>query len=58
MLNWDGETRKTEPKKQSVEEQKQILMDIFGAHNKKVAKMGMADNRPPVGIKPHKNYQA
>lgn len=35
MPNWSME--KKEPKRQTVEEQKKILLDIFGKHNKKEA---------------------
>ena len=36
LLNWDVTGTKVEV--QSVEEQKKLLMSIFGAHNKRVAK--------------------
>jgi hypothetical protein len=52
MLDWDFEKKKGEPKQQSVEEMKEILIEIVEAHNRKIK---VLDNttppkRFPVGI--------
>jgi hypothetical protein len=46
MVDWDGSKDK-EPKKQSVEEMKQILLSIASAQNKKVKRVEV-QSKPPV----------
>ena len=44
MPDWSGEFKYQEPKKQSVEEMKEVLMSIASSQNKKVKRV----ERPPV----------
>lgn len=44
MVDWTGEGKGHEPKKQSVEEMKAVMMGIANAQNKKVG----TQSRPPV----------
>jgi hypothetical protein len=44
MVDWSGEAKVQEPKKQSVEEMKQLLLGIAKSQNKKVG----VQRKPPV----------
>ena len=44
MPDWSGDGRYQEPKKQSVEEMKQVMLALASTQNKKVKQ----NNRPPI----------
>ena len=44
MVDWSGEKREVEQKKQTVEEMKAVMMGLVNSQNKKV----VGQNKPPV----------
>ncbi len=48
MINWDVDSMQVEPKKQSVEQMKEILLGIAKEQNKRVRLQPDMTTRPPV----------